>query len=97
MSRRKSSTFRTIRTLLKLTALALGIVAVVQELQKPAEEREWHGIVAGVFPYDLRKPTVARARSTWWNPEEHRVFVPKVFGVGWTVNVGRVARVAGLV
>ncbi len=88
---------KTFRTALKLTALALGIAAVVQELRKTPEEREWHGIVAGFFPYDLRPPTMARARSRWWNPEEPRVFVPKVFGVGWTVNVGRVARMAGLV
>jgi uncharacterized protein DUF5808 len=65
--------------------------------QSPAAEREWHGIVAGFVPYDLRPPTVARARSRWWNPEEQRVFVPQVFGVGWTVNAGRVARMAGLV
>lgn len=96
MAKRKS-TFRTVRTLIKAVALGLGIAALIQELQKPAEERTWHGIVAGYFPYDLRKPTMARARSTWWNPEEQRVFVPKVFGVGWTVNAGRVARMAGLV
>ena len=92
--RRRKSTFR---TLIKLTALGLGIAAVLQEVKKPAEEREWHGIVAGFIPYDLRPPTMARARSRWWNPEEPRVFVPKVFGVGWTANVGRVARIAGLV
>ena len=92
--RRRKSTFR---TLIKLTALGLGIAAVLQEVKKPAEEREWHGIVAGFIPYDLRPPTMARARSRWWNPEEPRVFVPQVFGVGWTVNIGRVARIAGLV
>jgi len=94
MRKRKSSWFR---TLIKLTALGLGIAAVLQELKKPAEEREWNGIVAGFVPYDLRPPTIARARSRWWNPDGDRVFVPKVFGVGWTVNVGRLARIAGLV
>ena len=82
---------------MKLTALTLGVMAVLQELSKPSEEREWHGIVAGFVPYDLRPPTVARARSRWWNPEESRVFVPQVFGVGWTLNVGRVARLVGVV
>src|SRR5437868_3244427 len=58
--RRRKSTFR---TLIKLTALGLGIAAVLQEVKKPAEEREWHGIVAGFIPYDLRPPTMAGERS----------------------------------
>ena len=97
MSKKKKSTFRTLRTLLKLTALALGVVALLQELNKPSEDRTWNGTLAGFVPYDLRRPTVARARSRWWNPEEPRVFVPKVFGVGWTLNVGRLARLVGVV
>jgi hypothetical protein len=75
----------------------LGVIAVMQELSKPSEERTWNGVVTGFVPYDFRRPTVARARSRWWNPEEPRVFVPQVFGVGWTLNVGRVARLVGVV
>jgi uncharacterized membrane protein len=26
-----------------------------------------------------------------WNPDEDRVISPRVFGVGWTVNLGRLA------
>jgi hypothetical protein len=37
-------------------------------------------------------PTIQRARSRWWNPDEPRLFVPQVFGLGWTVNL----RKAGL-
>src|SRR2546430_7531933 len=92
--RKRKSTFR---TLIKLTALALGVMAVLQELSKPSGERTWNGTVAGFVPYDFRPPTMARARSRWWNPEEPRVFVPQVFGVGWTLNVGRVARLVGVV
>ena len=47
------------------------------------------GRVAGV-PYDLRRPTLAKLRSRWWNPADARVFTPKTFGVGWDVNLYRV-------
>lgn len=76
--------------------LGLGVgatligAAVATELRKSAGERTWHGRVAGRIPYDLRPPTVARVRERLWNPAEHRVLVPTVFGVGWTINLGRV-------
>jgi len=41
----------------------------------------WHGL-----PYDVRPPTVARHRLRYWNPDDPRLFTPKVFGAGWTVN-----------
>ncbi|MQA15981.1 MAG: hypothetical protein GEV09_18080 [Pseudonocardiaceae bacterium] len=76
------------------TAVAVGllIAAVVTELRLPREQRTWQGRVAGVVPYDLRPPTARRIRETVWNPANERVFVPHAFGVGWTVNVGYVAR-----
>jgi hypothetical protein len=40
-------------------------------------------------PYDFRRPTVARAKSRLWNRDEPRLFVPKVFGIGWDVNFAR--------
>ena len=46
------------------------------------------------IPYDWRRPTVARFKSRWWNPDEPRLFVPQVFGVGWTINLARLARLA---
>jgi hypothetical protein len=46
------------------------------------------GTFLGV-PYDLRRPTVARTKSRLWNPNESRLFVPKVFGWGWDVNFAR--------
>ena len=52
------------------------------------------GTVVGFVPYDFRPPTIERARSRWWNPDEPRLFVPQVFGVGWTINL---ARLVGLV
>jgi hypothetical protein len=68
--------------------------AVVQELRKPAGERTWHGDLAGLVPYDLRPPTLDRLRERVWAPQDPHVIVPRVFGVGWTVNAGRVVWLA---
>jgi hypothetical protein len=46
--------------------------------------------VAGFVPYDFRRPTVARLRERMWNPQAPLV-TPRAFGVGWTVNAGKVA------
>jgi hypothetical protein len=43
------------------------------------------GTVLGV-PYDLRKPTAERVKSRLWNPDDRRMFPPKAFGAGWTLN-----------
>ena len=80
------------RNLARLAALVLIGLAVFEQLRRPAEERTWEGEVAGFVPYDFRMPTIERARSRWWNPEDERFFVPQVFGLGWTVNLARLAR-----
>lgn len=80
--------FRRLRWFAALIVLG---AALVRELRAPAAERTWHGVVAGVVPYDLRPPTLERLRATFWNPDGPLV-VPQAFGVGWTVNVGRLAR-----
>jgi hypothetical protein len=80
--------------LVRLVLLGLLVTAVVRELRLPAEERTWHGTVAGVVPYDLRKPTVARFKERLWNPESERLIGPHVFGVGWSPNVGRIVALA---
>jgi Family of unknown function (DUF5808) len=64
--------------------------AVVKELRTPAEQRTWHGELAGLVPYDLRRPTLDKVRARVWAPENPHLIVPRVFGVGWTLNVGRV-------
>ncbi len=78
-----------LRKLIKWTGIVLACVAIVEQLQRPADERTWEGTVVGFVPYDFRMPTVERARSRWWNPDESRLFVPQVFGVGWTINFAR--------
>jgi Family of unknown function (DUF5808) len=73
--------------------LVIGVVlvsaAVGTELRKPAADRTWEGRLAGFVPYDLRPPTPSRVRQRLWNASEPRLFVPTVFGVGWTVNIRR--------
>lgn len=74
---------------------ALLGAALATELRKPAGERTWHGRMAGRVPYDLRPPTLARVHERLWNGADRRILVPTVFGVGWTVNLGRLLGPAG--
>jgi hypothetical protein len=55
-----------------------------------------HGEVFGFVPYDFRPPTVERARERTWNPRSKRILTPITFGVGWSLNLGRLARIAHL-
>lgn len=80
---------RPLSSLLKAVSFALLVAAVVRELRTPADERTWHGRI-GFVPYDLRPPTLARVRAAWWNPDDDRLVTPRAFGVGWSVNLGRV-------
>ena len=71
--------------LVQAAAMTIVLVAVCQELEKPAEERKWFGKV-GVIPFDFRLPTWERIKETYWNPYDSRIFLPMVFGVGWGIN-----------
>ena len=73
----------------KLLILGLLGAAVMQELSKDEEDRQWNGLVFEVVPYDLRPPTVERFRERMWAPEDDRLFLPNAFGVGWTINFAR--------
>ena len=83
-----------LRRIVKLVALGLIVSAVIEQLRRDPNERTWEGAVGGIVPYDFRMPTLARARSRWWNTDDERLFVPQVFGVGWTVNLARLAKLA---
>lgn len=48
----------------------------------PGEEKTFLGI-----PYDFSRPTVARFKSRWWNPNDRRFFTPRVFGWGYDLNL----------
>jgi len=86
-----------LRRFVKLVAFGLVVAALIDQLRRDPEERTWEGSVAGIVPYDFRMPTLERARSRWWNTDDDRLFVPQVFGVGWTINLARLARLARLV
>ena len=76
--------------LYKLISFALLVTAVVKELRTPPDLRTWNGKLIGFVPYDLRWPTLARVKERMWNPDSTHLVNPRVFGVGWTVNLGRV-------
>lgn len=76
-----------VQAVLALLGMALVLAAIVQELRKPVVERTWHGLLGGIIPYDFRPPTWERVREAWWNPESNRLFTPRVWGIGWAVNL----------
>jgi hypothetical protein len=80
------------RRFVSLVGMALLAAAVVTELRKPRAERTWHGELGGVVPYDLRPPTPARLKASLWSPDDPRLFLPRAAGVGWSPNLGRLAR-----
>ncbi|MCV2393622.1 hypothetical protein OEB99_04810 [Actinotalea sp. M2MS4P-6] len=76
-------------SIVQLVMFGLAVAAVVKELRLPEDERTWSGTVAGFVPYDFRMPTVEKIKERVWDPEG-AIVNPHVFGVGWTLNVGRV-------
>jgi len=83
---------RKLRKLITWIGIALAAIAVWEQLRRPKVARTWEGDVLGFVPYDFRPPTPERMRERWWNPEDDRLFVPQVFGVGWTVNLAQVPK-----
>jgi hypothetical protein len=47
---------------------------------------ELYGRILGV-PYDFRRPSWAKFKSHYWNPDDERVFIPRAFGIGWDINL----------
>lgn len=78
----------------RLALAIIGVIAIVQELKKPGDQRTWNGKVANFVPYDFRMPTWQRVRNTYWNPEGPPLS-GKVFGVGWAPNFGLLTRLFG--
>ena len=48
-------------------------------------------------PLDLTAPTAEKVARVWWNPRDERLFVPRVFGLGWAINFGAAAVKLGLI
>lgn len=43
----------------------------------------------GGLPYDLRRPTRDKLVAGLWQPDNPRLFVPKVYGWGYGLNRAR--------
>ena len=71
--------------LIQAAVITITLAAVCQELEKPKEERNWHGRV-GFIPYDFRLPTIERIKEGYWNADSTKIFSPEVWGVGWAIN-----------
>ncbi|HSJ84065.1 MAG TPA: hypothetical protein VLA91_09645 [Acidimicrobiia bacterium] len=78
----------------RLALAIIGIIAVVQELRKPADQRTWNGKVANFVPYDFRIPNWERVQDTYWN-SDGPLLSGKVLGVGWAPNFGSLTRLFG--
>jgi hypothetical protein len=81
-----------LQKIIRLITLGLAVAAVVKELRTPPEDRQWHGVL-GFVPYDFRVPTFARVKERMWDPEGAHLISPRVFGVGWTLNAGRLVEI----
>jgi len=49
------------------------------------------------MPYDAVAPTPERVGSRMWSPSDPRIFMPRLLGLGWTINFGAVAVRLGLI
>lgn len=72
------------------------VLAAAGPVDTPPAPAPGTGRVAGM-PFDLRPPTAEKIAATWWNPRDERLFVPRVFGGGWTPNFGAFAVRLGLI
>ena len=74
-----------------------AVAATVGDADEPgATDHVGHARFGGV-PIDLTPPSPERVAVTWWNPRDARIFVPRVFGLGWALNLGAVAVKLGLI
>jgi Family of unknown function (DUF5808) len=74
----------------------LWLIVLAAAVRDALRGHRKHGEVFGLVPYDFRMPTVDRARAHSWNPESRRILTPATFGIGWSINLGRLARLAHL-
>jgi hypothetical protein len=79
--------------LLAWLSIDIALAAILQELSRPRQFRTWHGRVAGLVPYDFRKPSLRRMVRALWAPDDPHLFTNTAFGVGWSVNAAQVLRV----
>jgi hypothetical protein len=68
---------------------------VLDAFARTADPAEGEGDVFGV-PFETRGPTDPAVRSRIWAPADPHILVPRMFGLGWTINLGAVAVRLGL-
>ena len=76
---------------LALTILAGFWLVVLFRMLERRGLAQPQGSILGVL-YDFRLPTVERLTAQYWNTGNPRVIVPRVFGVGFGLNFGALAR-----
>jgi Family of unknown function (DUF5808) len=81
---------------LKRAVRALWLALLGAAIADALRHHRDHGKVFGFVPYDFRVPTLERARAHAWDPQSPRILTPTTFGIGWSVNLGRLARLARL-
>ena len=77
-----------------LIRVALGVLVLLGLLwarRKLGKVGTFYGI-----PYDLRWPSPKVVAERLWNPQDSRLFTPKLLGWGWSVNFYTVMRRLGL-
>lgn len=62
---------------------------------EPADGPVPQGRILGM-PYEFREVTAERVAERIWNPADPRIFMPRLFGIGWTINFGALAVRLGL-
>lgn len=70
--------------------------AIRAALAEVGEGPQPQGRVLGM-PYDFRGVSASRVAERVWNPADSRVFMPRLFGLGWTFNFGAIAVRLGLI
>lgn len=74
-------------------AYAAGVREALGSQARPSEADagpQPQGRLLGM-PYDFRGASVDRIGSRLWNPADPRIFMPRLFGLGWTINFGALA------
>jgi hypothetical protein len=80
------------RRLLTWIALIVTAMAVWEQLRRPMTVQPTPNTVGRNRRSSSGFHHRERARSRWWNPDDERLFLPTVFGVGWTVNLARLPK-----
>jgi hypothetical protein len=94
-----------LESLLRADAERTGVAAAIAALGDPVayaahviealgdaapEGPQPQGRLLGM-PYDFRGASTERVGERLWNPADPRIFMPRLFGMGWTINFGALA------